>query len=194
MKIFIEQFFCAFLPPFLNIFCSVRSLLFLSFFCAHLCMKYSFGISNFLEEISSLSHSVVFLYISALITEEGFLISPCYSLETLHSNGCIFPFLLCLSLLFDSQLFVKSSSDTHLAFCISFPWMVLIPASCTMSRTPSTVLQASVYHIWSLESACHCHSIILRDLVWVIPEGSSGSPHFQFKSEFCCKEMILSKA
>ena len=38
-------------------------------------MKYSFGISNFLEEISSLSYSVIFLYFFALIAEEGFLIS-----------------------------------------------------------------------------------------------------------------------
>ena len=44
-------------------------------------MKYSLGISNFLEGISSLSHSVVFLYVFALITEEGFFLSPCYSLE-----------------------------------------------------------------------------------------------------------------
>ena len=44
-------------------------------------MKCSLGISNFLEEISSLSHSIVFLYFFALITEEGFFISPCYSLE-----------------------------------------------------------------------------------------------------------------
>ena len=44
-------------------------------------MKCSLGISNFLKEISSLSHSIVFLYFFALITEEGFLISPCYSLE-----------------------------------------------------------------------------------------------------------------
>ena len=43
-------------------------------------MKCSLGISNFLEEISSLSHSVVFLYFFALITEEGFLISSYYSL------------------------------------------------------------------------------------------------------------------
>ena len=50
-------------------------------YCAHLCMKCSLGISNFLEAISSLSHSVVFLCFVALITEEGFLISPCYSLE-----------------------------------------------------------------------------------------------------------------
>ena len=41
-------------------------------------MKCSLGISNFLEEISSLSHSVVFLSFFALIAEEGFLVSPCY--------------------------------------------------------------------------------------------------------------------
>ena len=43
-------------------------------------MKCSLGISNFLEEISSLSHSVIYLYFFALITEEGFLVSPGYSL------------------------------------------------------------------------------------------------------------------
>ena len=36
-----------------------------------ICLKCSLGISNFLEEISSLSHSVVFLYFFALIAEEG---------------------------------------------------------------------------------------------------------------------------
>ena len=35
----------------------------------------------FLEEISSLSHSVVFLYFFVLIPEEGFLIFSSYSLE-----------------------------------------------------------------------------------------------------------------
>ena len=35
----------------------------------------------FLEEISSLSHSVVFLYFFVLIAEEGFLIFSSYSLE-----------------------------------------------------------------------------------------------------------------
>ena len=48
---------------------------------AHLCMKCSLCISNFLEETSSLSHCIVVLYFFALITEEGFHISPCYSLE-----------------------------------------------------------------------------------------------------------------
>ena len=39
------------------------------------------GISDFLKEISSLSHFIVFLYLFSLITEKGFLNSPCYSLE-----------------------------------------------------------------------------------------------------------------
>ena len=50
-------------------------------------MKYSLGISNFLEEISSLSHSIVFLYFFALINEEVFLISPCYSLKLCIDNS-----------------------------------------------------------------------------------------------------------
>ena len=49
-------------------------------------MKYSLGISNFLEEISSLPHLVVFLYFFAWITEEGFLISSCYSLEPMEKK------------------------------------------------------------------------------------------------------------
>ena len=41
---------------------------------------------------------------------------------TLHSNGNIFPFFLCFSLLFISQLFVRPPQTTILPFCISFPW------------------------------------------------------------------------
>ena len=44
-------------------------------------MKCSLDISNFLEEISSHSHSIS-LYFFAMIAEEGFLISPCYSLDS----------------------------------------------------------------------------------------------------------------
>ena len=66
---------------------------------AHLCKKCSLGISNFLEEISSPSHSIFFLYFFALITEEGFLISPCYSLELLIQMGIsfLFSFVFCFS-------------------------------------------------------------------------------------------------
>ena len=59
-------------------------------------------ISNFLEEISSISHSIVFFYFFSLITEGGFLISPCCSLELCIQRGYTFPFPLCLSLLFFS--------------------------------------------------------------------------------------------
>ena len=55
-------------------------------------MKCSLGISNFLEEISSRTHSIVYLYFFALITEEGFLISPCYSLELCIQMGISFLF------------------------------------------------------------------------------------------------------
>ena len=71
-------------------------------YCARLCMKFSFGISDFLEEIPSVSHSVAFLYFFALITEECFLISSCYSLEL-----CIQMFL---SFLFS---FVSHFSSFH---------------------------------------------------------------------------------
>ena len=39
-----------------------------------------------------LSHSTVFLNFFALITEEGFLISPCYSLELCIQMGIFSPF------------------------------------------------------------------------------------------------------
>jgi len=55
-------------------------------------MKCSLGISNFLQEIFSLSHSVVFLYFFALITEECFLISPFYSLKLCILMGIFFLF------------------------------------------------------------------------------------------------------
>ena len=55
-------------------------------------MNCSLGISNFLEEISGLSHPIVVLYFFALITEEGFLISPCYSLELCIQMGISFLF------------------------------------------------------------------------------------------------------
>ena len=90
-------------------------------------MKCSLGISNFPEDISSLSQSVAFLYFFALIAEEGFLISSCYSLEL-----CIQMLYLSFSpLLFTSLLFTaicKASSDSHYAFLhFFFLGMVLIP-------------------------------------------------------------------
>ena len=47
------------------------------------------GISNLLDKISSLSHSIVFLYFFALFTREGFLVSPCYSLYIVPNMLCM---------------------------------------------------------------------------------------------------------
>ena len=75
----------------------------------------------------------------SLITEEGFLISPCYSLELC----IIFSFLLCLSYLFFSHLFVRRPQTTIVPFCISFSWgwFWLLPlVQCYIP--PSVELQA----------------------------------------------------
>ena len=44
-------------------------------------MKCSLGVSNFLEEISSLSHSFVYLYFFALIPKKVFLSHQCKEIE-----------------------------------------------------------------------------------------------------------------
>ena len=81
---------------------SVRSIPFLSFI-EPICMKCSLGNSNFLEEISSLSHAVVFFYFFALISEEGFLISCCYSLELWSLQRYLSPF----------QIYCRTEDGTH---------------------------------------------------------------------------------
>ena len=94
---------------FLISYASVRSLPFLSFIVPIFAwnMKCSLGISNFLEEISSLSYSVVFLYFFCIDHWGRLSYLSLLFFGTLHSNGCMFPFLLCFSLLFFSQLFVR---------------------------------------------------------------------------------------
>ena len=67
-------------------------------------MKCSFGLSDFLEEIPSISDSVVFLYFFALIAEEGFLICSCYSLELCIQMFLSFFFSFAFTLLFFSEM------------------------------------------------------------------------------------------
>ena len=116
---------------------SVRSIPFLSF-CVHLCMKCSLGISHFLEEIFRLSHSIVYFFV--LISEEGFLISPCYSLELCIQMGLSLLFSFAFASLLFSAI-CKASPDSHFP-CLHFFSLALIPASCTCHEPPSAVLQA----------------------------------------------------
>ena len=110
--IWVLKIFCVFLPPLLNIFLVFHTIYVLN--CAHICMKCSFGITNFLEEICSLSHSIIFLYFLALITEEGFLISL---LAILWNSAFKWVYLSFSSSPLASLLFsaiCKSSSDNHI--------------------------------------------------------------------------------
>jgi len=101
-------------------------------------------------------------------------------------------------LLFTSLLFTaicKGSSDSHFAFLHFFSMgMVLIPVSCTVSRTSihSSSGTLSIRSSPLNQSISHFHCIIIRDLIYVIPEWSSGFPCFpQFQSEFGNKEFMI---
>ena len=104
---------------------SVRSIPFLSFIVPIFGMKCSLDTSNFLEEISSLSHSIVFLYFFTLITEEGFLISLCYSLELCIQMGIsfLFSFAFCFSSMISASWYicpwVVSSHNVSGLACVS---------------------------------------------------------------------------
>ena len=95
-------------------------------YTAHTCMKYSLDISSFLEEISSLSHSIVFLYFFAFSLRKPSFISPCYSLELCIPLSIFFP---CLLLLYFPQLLVRPLQTTTLPSCISFSlgWFWSLP-------------------------------------------------------------------
>ena len=102
---------------------------------AHPCVKCPLDLSNFLEEISSLSHYFVFLYFLALFTYKKAFLSLFAILWKLHSLGCIFPFLPCFLASLSSAI-GKASSDSYLAFFHFFSFgMVLVTASCTMLQT-----------------------------------------------------------
>ena len=76
---------------------SFRSISFLSFIVSIFAWNVPL-VSLIFEEISSLPHPIVFLYFFALITKEGFLTSPCYSLELCIQMGISFLFSFAFSL------------------------------------------------------------------------------------------------
>ena len=76
------------------------------------------------EEIENLNRPITSTEIETVIRNLlgrlSYLSLPFFG--TLHSNGNIFPVLLCFSLLFFSQLFVRPPQTTILLFGISFSW------------------------------------------------------------------------
>ena len=94
------------------------------FNCAHLCLKHSLPISNFLEAISGLYHSIFFLFFLALVTRKAFLKSLLAILWNSAFRWVCLSILLWLLLLFFSKFFVRPSQTTFLH--LFFLRMVLI--------------------------------------------------------------------
>ena len=96
----------------------------------------------------------------------------------LHSNGYIFPFLLCFSLLFFSQLFVRTPQTAILTFAFLFlgdsldPWLTY-----NVTNLHPQFFRHSVYHIQSFKCISHFHCVIIRDLTQVIAEWPSSFPY-----------------
>ena len=123
LRYFFVQFFWVFLG------------LFSVLYCAHLWMKCSFDISNFLKEISCLSPSVVFLYFFALFIEEGLLIFLAILWNSAYSWVCLsLSPLLFASLL--SSTICKASSDNHSAFLHFFFFGMILVSVQIMSLCP----------------------------------------------------------
>jgi len=93
---------------------------YLSYMVSHLCLQCfstsGFSLSLCIDHLGRLSYLFLLLFF-----------------RTLHSDVYIFPFLFCLSLLFFSRLFVKTSSDIHFALLhFYYLGMVLITTSYTV--------------------------------------------------------------
>ena len=154
-------------------------------------MKCSPGISNFLEEISSLSHSIVFLISLHWSMRKAFL-----SLLAILWNSefkwiyLSFPPLPLASLLF--WAICKALSNIHFAFLRFFSLgMILITASCTMPRTSARSSSGTLSDLipWISLSFLLCNR---KRFHYDISEWSSGFPYFlQFKSEFVNKAFMI---
>ena len=131
-EIFFVQFFCVFFPFLPDFFCSINSLLFLSFIVPIFWMKYFFGISNFLE--------VFPLWLLSSISSHCLLKKAVLSLLAVLWNSAFRWLYLSLYLLLFtpivSSAICKASSDSHFAFLYFFVFgMVLFTASCVILWT-----------------------------------------------------------
>ena len=121
---------------------SVMSIPFLSFIEPILAWNVPLAFLIFLKR--SLVFPILFFSSISLpgLLRKAFYLSLLF-FETLHSDAYIFPFLLCFSPLFFSQLFVRPPQTATLLFSISFPWgwsWSLSPVQC--HGPPSIVYQA----------------------------------------------------
>ena len=143
IKTFLVWIFCAFLPCFLNLFCLLGPYISVLHH-EHPCMKCSLDISNFLDEISSLSHSTVFSISLHCSLKKAFL----SLLAILWNSAFIWVYLslsplpLWLASLFFSATCRPPQTTTlhsYISFSLGWFWS-LPPTQCY--EPPSIVLQA----------------------------------------------------
>ena len=153
-------------------------------------MKCSLGINLIFLKKSLVFPILLFYSISFTDHQERLSYLSLLFFGTLCSNGYIFPFLLCLSLLFFFQLFLRPPQATILSFCISFSWgcsWYLPPVQC--HEPPSRALHALsdlIPWIYLLLPLYNHKRFGLDHTEW-----SSGFLYFlQYKSEFCNEFMI----
>ena len=152
-------------------------------------MKCSLALSNFLEDISSLPHCIAFLCFLFCFVLCCFLhgslnkafISLLAILWILHSDGYIFPFVLCTLLLF-FHLFVRPSQKAIFHCCISasWGWFFSPPPVQTSIHSSSGTLSDLVPWIFLSFLLCNHKS----------PNGLVVFPAF-FKSEFHNKDLMI---
>ena len=132
-------------------------------------MKCSLGISNFLEEISSLSYSIVFPLFLCIDHWGRLSYLSLLFFGTLIQMGISFLFsYLSFSLLFTAIL--KASSDSHYAFLhFFFLGIVLITASCTMLWTSAHSSSGTLSDLipWIYLS---CHACLFAYIPFPLPE------------------------
>ena len=119
-------------------------------------MKCSLGNSDFLEEISRLSHSTVFLYFFALIIEEGFLTFLAILWNTAFRWVCLsFSPLPSTFLLFSG--ICKASSDKHSAFShfFSWEWSWSLPPVLCHQQNEELIVAVIVFYVVIICSMSH---------------------------------------
>ena len=122
-------------------------------------MKCSLGISNYLEEISSLSPVYCFPLFLCFDHWGRLSVLSLLFFGTLHSDGFIFCFVLWRLLLFFSQLLVRPPQTTILPFCISFSWGWSGSLPPVQDHEPGCVVLPALYQTEFLESSSGIASV-----------------------------------
>ena len=128
-------------------------------------MKCSLGISNFLEEISSLLFCSFPLFLCIDRWRRLYYLFLLF-FGILHSDAYIFPFLLCFSLLFFLQLFVRPpaylQTITHLILTYKAIYQLVI-YTCWGILAPQGLHQGTIYIMICMAQVYRC---VVQDLLY----------------------------